>query len=454
MDVKTLCLGMLSFGDACGYDLKKRFEALFRHFYAAGYGSIYPALAELAEAGLVTCRAVPQERRPDRKVYRITEAGRQQFLDALHTTRPQHKLRSEFLAMIYFAELMDAERLDALLDDRLRHLRDAQAHIADIQRAWNEQVPGRGALRGRIRRGAGQGRRGLYRGEPPHVDARWRFADPEHPCRANRRRRPVGADDQRDWNPGMSIASKLYSRPWLMAGLVAGAVILWLASGSLGGRKSGGSEPAASAQRASTAATRVQVRTQQAEPIMRFISVFGRTAPARIVDIKAETNGRVEALVVDRGQQVRKGTVMVRLDLRDRQARLEQSQASVAQFQTAYEAQLELKTKGYVSDTQLAETLAKLEGARADLVRAELDLDYRLIRAPFDGVIQERPVELGDFVRAGDPVLTFVDNTRLIVTASIAEQDAKHVVGEQRGARQAGHRAAGQGADPFHRAGR
>jgi multidrug efflux system membrane fusion protein len=226
----------------------------------------------------------------------------------------------------------------------------------------------------------------------------------------------------------MSIASKLYARPWLLAGLVAGAVVLWLASGSLGGRKAGeGRQGADDAQPDSAAATPVQVRTQQAEPVTRFISVFGRTAPARIVDIKAETSGRVEALDAARGQQVRKGAVMVRLDLRDRQARLEQTQASVAQHQTAYEGQLELKAKGYVSDTQIAETFAKLETARADLVRAELDLEYMLIRAPFDGVIQERPVELGDYVRAGDPVLTFVDNTRLIVTASIAEQDARYV---------------------------
>jgi multidrug efflux system membrane fusion protein len=46
------------------------------------------------------------------------------------------------------------------------------------------------------------------------------------------------------------------------------------------------------------------------------------------------------------------------------------------------------------------------------------------IRAPFNGMLQERTVEIGDYVRAGDPVATFVDNTQLIVTGSIAEQDA------------------------------
>jgi multidrug efflux system membrane fusion protein len=228
----------------------------------------------------------------------------------------------------------------------------------------------------------------------------------------------------------MSLSAKLYSRPWLLAGIVAAAVVIWLASGSFGGSKH--TEPAqAGAEPDVSAPVRVQVRAQHAEPVTRVISVFGRTAPARIVDIKAETSGRVERFEAPRGQLVRKGAVMVRLDLRDRRARLEEAQASVAQHQTAYEGQLELKAQGYVSDTQIAETLAKLETAKAELIRAELDLQYMVIRAPFDGFIQERPVEIGDFVRAGDPVLTFVDNTRLIVTASIAEQEARFVSTDQ-----------------------
>jgi multidrug efflux system membrane fusion protein len=138
------------------------------------------------------------------------------------------------------------------------------------------------------------------------------------------------------------------------------------------------------------------------------------------------------AIEAERAEPLAAGAAIVRLDLRDRQARLEQARASVAQHQVAYEGQMELKAQGYVSDTQIAETLAKLESARAELVRAELDLDHMVIRAPFRGVIQERNVEQGDYVRAGDPVATFVDNTRLIVTGSIAEQDAKYVAINQK----------------------
>ncbi len=138
MDVKTLCLGLLTVQEACGYDLKKTFESSFKHFFPAGYGSIYPALADLADAGLVKCREIPQIGKPDRKVYRITEAGEQAFIDALNRTDPQHKLRSEFLAMIYFADRIEEKRLTDLLDDRIEQLRET---VKLIERS-NENIDG------------------------------------------------------------------------------------------------------------------------------------------------------------------------------------------------------------------------------------------------------------------------------------------------------------------------
>lgn len=122
MDVKTVCLGMLSDGEASGYDLKKQFESTFVHFFAAGYGSIYPALAALHAGGLVACREVPQDGRPDRKVYRITEQGLRHLRAGLDDPNPSHKVRSEFLATMCFAHLMTPEQIATVLDNRLRDL--------------------------------------------------------------------------------------------------------------------------------------------------------------------------------------------------------------------------------------------------------------------------------------------------------------------------------------------
>jgi DNA-binding PadR family transcriptional regulator len=122
MDVRTLCLGVLSFGDATGYEIKKYFEEAFSHFFVAGFGSIYPALAELADEGMVRVRNQTGGRRPGAKVYQLTESGRAAFIDAIARAEPRHKVRSEFLVIMYFAHMLPPERLHGVLDERLRDI--------------------------------------------------------------------------------------------------------------------------------------------------------------------------------------------------------------------------------------------------------------------------------------------------------------------------------------------
>jgi DNA-binding PadR family transcriptional regulator len=133
MDVKTVCLGMLNDGEASGYDLKKHFESTFAHFFAAGYGSIYPALSALAKAGLVDCREIPQEGKPDRKVYRITAAGHEHLLEALQDPAPSHKVRSEFLATMCFAHLMTADQIETVLTNRAEDIERYMAMFKEFE---------------------------------------------------------------------------------------------------------------------------------------------------------------------------------------------------------------------------------------------------------------------------------------------------------------------------------
>ncbi len=133
MDVKTVCLGILTDGPASGYDLKKHFESTFSHFFAAGYGSIYPALSSLAEQGLVSCEEIRQEGKPDRKVYAITPDGREFLRDALRNPSPCHKVRSEFLATMCFAHLMRPGDIETVLDNRLADIARYQAMFQQLE---------------------------------------------------------------------------------------------------------------------------------------------------------------------------------------------------------------------------------------------------------------------------------------------------------------------------------
>jgi len=118
MDTRTLCLGLLTRGEASGYEIKQAVEQEFGHFLAISHSAIYPALAELNRDGLVTYTTVPQAQRPAKKVYRLTDSGQQAFRDGLAQSPGRHRVRSEFIALLVFGDYLPAQRLHELLDER------------------------------------------------------------------------------------------------------------------------------------------------------------------------------------------------------------------------------------------------------------------------------------------------------------------------------------------------
>ena len=224
-------------------------------------------------------------------------------------------------------------------------------------------------------------------------------------------------------------------RSWYVPAAVVALVGLWLASGMFKSDESTSDVVATLAPQPEQRSS-VRVRTQSAEEVQRTIVVNGKTAPARIVTLAAETDGRVDSIGIERGKNANRGQVIVRLDERDRSARLAQAEATLKQREVEFEARDKLKTSSYVSESQLQEAIAALEAARTEVTRATLDLEYMNIRAPFNGALQARDVEVGDFVSRGDPVATFVDNRTIIVSANLSEFDAGYVaVGDRAEAR-------------------
>ena len=132
MNVKTLCLGALSLGDRSGYDIKKLFESAFSHFHSASYGSIYPALAQLEQEGLVSGHLEPGARHPDRKIYCLTPAGRAALQAELNVAPPTEQLRSEFMVLMFFAHLLPAERVAAVLGEVRKRYSGALAYLESI----------------------------------------------------------------------------------------------------------------------------------------------------------------------------------------------------------------------------------------------------------------------------------------------------------------------------------
>ncbi len=130
MNVRTLCLGYLSLREATGYEIKKDFEeGLFCHFLEASYGSIYPALNQLAVEGLVTVREEEQSGRPDKKVYAITDAGNAALKKALLVLPSRDKYKSEFLFMMLLQHHITPYHRMAAIE---KQLADLKADLSNI----------------------------------------------------------------------------------------------------------------------------------------------------------------------------------------------------------------------------------------------------------------------------------------------------------------------------------
>lgn len=220
-------------------------------------------------------------------------------------------------------------------------------------------------------------------------------------------------------------------RPVLLAAAIALGLAAWLASGRYwpaGGPSAVPAEPTAiAAARAPAQAFRVVVRESRAEPVRREIVANGRTEAARKVELKAEVNGRVVDVPAARGAVVAQGQLLIRLDERDRKARVKMADAMVAQRRIENDAAQRLRAKGFSAETEAAGKAAALEESLAILEAARIDLDRLHVAAPFAGVLDKRPLEVGDYVEEGHTLATVIELDPLIVVAHLAEADVASV---------------------------
>ncbi len=137
MNVRTLCLGILSLRDTTGYEIKKMVEeGIFSHFIDASYGSIYPALAQLLKEGMVQVRTEEgAQGRPPRKVYSITEEGRMAFAEAINTDPARDKFKSEFLFQMLFADRVDPAHLAVIYE---AYLEEQEAELERLRSSRDE----------------------------------------------------------------------------------------------------------------------------------------------------------------------------------------------------------------------------------------------------------------------------------------------------------------------------
>jgi len=171
----------------------------------------------------------------------------------------------------------------------------------------------------------------------------------------------------------------------------------------------------------------------------------GFVEPFRTVALSAPTGGRIVLLhpaITNRGS-FQEGEILVEIDASAERAQIAQSLASIA----ATEARLDLVTiqleraqsllernaaaRSTVDDLQgqRNEIIANLEGQRAQLSSAEVALENKIVRAPFDGAVQSKDAEIGNVVAGGAPIAQIFTEGQMEVSIAIRETDAVLIPG-------------------------
>jgi multidrug efflux system membrane fusion protein len=212
------------------------------------------------------------------------------------------------------------------------------------------------------------------------------------------------------------------NKSYLIASALTVALGVWMLSGRLSGDPGQAAPVPAEKAAPAAAAMTVQVREQHAEPVVRELILHGQTQPDRSVTVRAEIDGKVAEIVAERGQRVAAGEVILRLAPEDRPARLKQAEALLRQRETDYAALQKMEKKGYQAQSQVDQATTDLETARAELERIQLEIERTTIRAPFAGILNERNVEIGDYVASNTELFTIVDNDPMIVRGELPQQ--------------------------------
>lgn len=219
----------------------------------------------------------------------------------------------------------------------------------------------------------------------------------------------------------MNFLSSLWrQRNYRAAIAVALVTLVWLASGLLGS-DSTPQEPPDARPAGHGEGVQVRARRLDAQPYTARILVNSRTEANRSLRLRAELDGTVVSLPVAEGQWVSAGEVICELNAEDRPENLARARAALAKAELDYAGAQRLKNRGLQSDTGLAQQEVALAAARADFRSAQLAVDNLKIRAPFAGVVNRRPVELGDLMRRGDECATLLDLDPVLVVGEVSE---------------------------------
>jgi len=194
-----------------------------------------------------------------------------------------------------------------------------------------------------------------------------------------------------------------------------------------------------------TASAELETVVSQLREVTRTLDLDGVVAAVEQATVRAETGGRVAEVFFDVGDAVEAGTLLLRLVDREQKAQVAEARSGLLEAQAReQEATAEFRRVKDLLDRQLISRAAfdsaqaalraaqaRTAALRAQLKQVEEQAGYTEVRAPYNGVVEQRLVASGDVVVPGDPLFSGFSINRLRVEAHVPQRLAA-AVREQR----------------------
>jgi membrane fusion protein (multidrug efflux system) len=157
------------------------------------------------------------------------------------------------------------------------------------------------------------------------------------------------------------------------------------------------------------------------------LNLPGMVEPWESLNILAEVRGMVEEVLVQEGDYVNQGDVIIRLDTSDYENRRNSIKASYNLALTNLKRLSGLREEEIIAQSEFDSIKAELEALEADLAIAELQLKRCYVKASISGIVNELPAKIGLYLAVADPIATVLDIDSVKVNVGIPEADVDAV---------------------------
>lgn len=201
-----------------------------------------------------------------------------------------------------------------------------------------------------------------------------------------------------------------------------------LAVAACGNAEAGGAPQEDAVEAGFVRVINVEVAEVAHRDFVERILLTGTVAANRDVTVSAEESGAVTAILVDKGARVRAGQAILRIDDKVLRAQVDQARAAAELARETWERRRRLWEEDQVgSELLYLEARFAAEQSAANLRTLAERLARTIIRAPVEGILEDRMVEVGALVSPGTPVLRVVDADPVKILAGVPERYAPDV---------------------------